>query len=262
MFSLIIQLYKMVMQIKVNDISFNYGDFKALSHISFRADSGDMLAIIGQNGSGKSTLLKCLNRILKINKGSIHIADIALENYSPGKLSRTIAYIPQSEETISGISVFDTVLLGRKPYISSKPTTADMELVARLLTRLDLEAVAMRNLNTLSGGQQQRVYIARALAQQPAILLLDEPIANLDIHHQMKVMKLLQQLSREGMIVIITIHDINMAARFCNKALMLKQGKVFASGLQSVYTPENIENLYDIQVDILHHKNRICIIPQ
>lgn len=250
------------MQIKVNDISFNYNDFKALRHISFVADAGDMLAIIGQNGSGKSTLLKCLNRILKINKGSIDIAGIALENYSPGKLSRTIAYIPQSEETISGISVFDTILLGRKPYISSKPTTADIELVARLLTRLDLEAVAMRNLNTLSGGQQQRVYIARALAQQPAILLLDEPIANLDIHHQMKVMKLLQQLSREGMIVIITIHDINMAARFCNKALMLKQGKVFASGLQSVYTPENIENLYDIQVDILHHKNRICIIPQ
>lgn len=250
------------MQIKVNDISFSYSDFKALRHISIDASPGDMLAIIGQNGSGKSTLLKCLNRILKINKGNILIGGIPLENYSPKKLSRTIAYIPQSEETISGISVFDTVLLGRKPYINSKPTATDMELVAQLLTRLDLESVAMRHLNTLSGGQQQRVYIARALAQQPAILLLDEPIANLDINHQMKVMRLLQQLSREGMIVIITIHDINMAARFCNKALMLKQGKVFASGLQSVYTPENIENLYDIQVDILHHKNCICIIPQ
>ena len=137
-----------------------------------------------------------------------------------------------------------------------------MELVAGLLARLELEAVAMRHLNTLSGGQQQRVYIARALAQQPSILLLDEPIANLDINHQMKVMKLLQQLAGEGMTIIITIHDINMAARFCNKALMLKQGNVFASGLQSVYTPENIENLYDIQVDVLHHKNCICIIPQ
>lgn len=250
------------MQIKVNDISFSYSDFKALEHISLEAKPGDMLAIIGQNGSGKSTLLKCLNRILKINKGNILIGGIPLENYSPKKLSRTIAYIPQSEETISGISVFDTVLLGRKPYINSKPTATDMELVAQLLKRLDLESVAMRHLNTLSGGQQQRVYIARALAQQPAILLLDEPIANLDINHQMKVMKLLQQLSSEGMIVIITIHDINMAARFCNKALMLKQGKVFASGLQSVYTTENVENLYDIQVDILHHKNCICIIPQ
>ena len=133
---------------------------------------------------------------------------------------------------------------------------------SRLLTRLELDEVAMRNLNTLSGGQQQRVFIARALAQQPSILLLDEPIANLDINHQMKVMKLLRQLTQEGILVIITIHDINMAARFCNKALMLKQGRIFASGMQSVYTPENIENLYDIQVDILRHNDCICIIPQ
>lgn len=250
------------MQLKVNDISFSYTGFKALKHISFEVASGDMLAIIGQNGSGKSTLLKCLNRILKISDGTINIGNLSLKDYSPRKLSRTLAYIPQSEETVNGISVFDTVLLGRKPYINSKPTPADMELVAQLLARLDLESVAMRHLNTLSGGQQQRVYIARALAQQPSVLLLDEPIANLDINHQMKVMKLLQQLACEGMIIIITIHDINMAARFCNKALMLKQGKVFASGLQSVYTPENIENLYDIQVDVLRHKDRICIIPQ
>ena len=251
-----------MMHLKVNDISFSYTGFKALKHISFEVQSGDMLAIIGQNGSGKSTLLKCLNRILKINEGLISIGHIPLKEYSPKRLSRTVAYIPQSEEIVGGISVFDTVLLGRKPYIHSKPTTADMELVAGLLARLELEAVAMRHLNTLSGGQQQRVYIARALAQQPSILLLDEPIANLDINHQMKVMKLLQQLAGEGMTIIITIHDINMAARFCNKALMLKQGNVFASGLQSVYTPENIENLYDIQVDVLHHKNCICIIPQ
>lgn len=250
------------MHIKVDDISFSYTGFKALKHISFEVQSGDMLAIIGQNGSGKSTLLKCLNRILKINEGLISIGHIPLKEYSPKKLSHTVAYIPQSEEIVGGISVFDTVLLGRKPYIHSKPTRADMELVAQLLARLELEAVAMRHLNTLSGGQQQRVYIARALAQQPSVLLLDEPIANLDISHQMKVMKLLQQLAGEGMTIIITIHDINMAARFCNKALMLKQGKVFASGLQSVYTPENIENLYDIQVDVLHHKDCICIIPQ
>ena len=153
-------------------------------------------------------------------------------------------------------------LLGRKPYIHSRPAPEDMELVSRLLTRLELDEVAMRNLNTLSGGQQQRVFIARALAQQPSILLLDEPIANLDINHQMKVMKLLRQLTQEGILVIITIHDINMAARFCNKALMLKQGRIFASGMQSVYTPENIENLYDIQVDILRHNDCICIIPQ
>lgn len=250
------------MQIKVDDISFSYNGFRALNHISFKAGNGDMLAIIGQNGSGKSTLLKCISRILKVNEGIIKIDEIPLNSIPASKLARLIAYIPQSEETVNGLNVFDTVLLGRKPYITGSPTLSDMELVARLLARMELEQVAMRPVNTLSGGQQQRVFIARALAQQPTILLLDEPIANLDINHQMKVMKLLQQLTREGILVIITIHDINMAARFCNKALMLKQGKVFASGLQSVYTPENIENLYDIRVDVLHHNDCICIIPQ
>lgn len=250
------------MQVKVSDISFSYNGFRALKHISFEVGNGDMLAIIGQNGSGKSTLLKCISRILRTDKGCIEIDGKDLPSIPASRLSRTVAYIPQSEETSSGISVFDTVLLGRKPYIGSRPTAKDMELVAHLLTRLELEQVAMRPLNTLSGGQRQRVFIARALAQQPAVLLLDEPIANLDINHQMKVMRLLQQLANEGLVVIITIHDINMAARFCNKALMLKQGQVFASGLQSVYTPENIENLYDIQVEVLHHKDCICIIPQ
>lgn len=250
------------MQITARNISFSYSNFHALQHISFEAGDGDMLAIIGQNGSGKSTLLKCISRILPIQEGALEINGIPLHSVSASRLARWIAYIPQSEETVNGITVFDTVLLGRKPYIHSHPSSTDMDLVARLLNRLELEQVAMRPVNTLSGGQQQRVFIARALAQQPSILLLDEPIANLDINHQMKVMKLLQQLAQEGMTIIITIHDINMAARFCNKALMLKQGKVFASGLQTVYTPENIENLYDIQVDILRHKNGICIIPQ
>ena len=250
------------MNIQVQDISFSYNGFRALKHISFEAAGGDMLAIIGQNGSGKSTLLKCISRILKISEGNIRLDHSPLSAIPATRLSRMVAYIPQTEEAVNGITVFDAVLLGRKPYINGRLTNEDMELVARLLNRLELDRVAMRNLNTLSGGQQQRVFIARALAQQPSVLLLDEPIANLDINHQMKVMKLLQQLAKEGMTVIITIHDINMAARFCNKALMLKLGQVFASGLQSVYTPENIENLYDIRVDVLHHNDCICIIPK
>lgn len=131
-----------------------------------------MLAIIGQNGSGKSTLLKCISRILKINTGHIEIGNISLSALSASKLSRIVAYIPQSTDSISGINVFDTVLLGRKPYIHSRPAPEDMELVSRLLTRLELDEVAMRNLNTLSGGQQQRVFIARAFsptALHPAI---------------------------------------------------------------------------------------------
>ncbi|WP_294143011.1 ABC transporter ATP-binding protein [uncultured Sanguibacteroides sp.] len=250
------------MRIRTKNISFHYNGVQALRNVTFEMDSGDMIAIIGQNGSGKSTLLKCLNRILKIDEGEIEIGDQSLSRISSGELSRFMAYIPQSEEITVGINVFDTVLLGRKPYIKGSPSPDDLKIVAGLLSRLELESIAMRTMNTLSGGQQQQVFIARALAQQPSILLLDEPIANLDINHQMKVMKLLQQLSTEGITVVITIHDVNMAARFCNKALMLKQGAVFAFGSKSVYTPKNIENLYDIQVEVFHHKDCICIIPQ
>ncbi len=251
------------MNLQVNNISFSYKNgFPALKNISFLSQAGDMLAIVGQNGSGKSTLLKCLNRILKINTGSIRLRETPLHSLSPEQLARIIAYIPQTEEYITDLSVFDTVLLGRKPHIRYTPTPQDLETVSRLLTRLELETIAMRPLSTLSGGQRQRVFIARALAQQPQILLLDEPIANLDINHQMKVLKLLQQLAAGGMNILLTIHDINMAARFCNNVLMLKQGELFAAGRQSAYTPENIQNLYDIQVDIIRHNNHICIIPQ
>ena len=250
------------MRIETKNISFHYNGVRALRNVTFDVDSGDMIAIIGQNGSGKSTLLKCLNGILKVDEGKIEIGGRSLARISSRELSRLMAYIPQSEEITMGINVFDTVLLGRKPYIKGRPSSGDLEIVAGLLSRLELEPIAMRNMDTLSGGQQQRVFIARALAQQPSILLLDEPIANLDINHQMKVMNLLQQLSAEGITVVITIHDVNMAARFCNKALMLKRGTVFAFGPKSVYTPKNIENLYDIQVEVLHHKECICIIPQ
>lgn len=251
------------MNLQVNNISFSYKNgFPALKNISFLSQAGDMLAIVGQNGSGKSTLLKCLNRILKINTGSIRLGATPLHTLSPKQLARIIAYIPQTEEYITDLSVFDTVLLGRKPHIRYTPTPQDLETVSRLLTRLELDTIAMRPLSTLSGGQRQRVFIARALAQHPQILLLDEPIANLDINHQMKVLKLLQQLADGGMNILLTIHDINMAARFCNNVLMLKQGELFAAGRQSAYTPENIQNLYDIQVDIIRHNDHICIIPQ
>lgn len=251
------------MTLNVNNISFAYKNGSdTLRNISFRTQDGDMLAIVGQNGSGKSTLLKCINRILKIKAGSIEVGNTPIESFSPNRLSRLIAYVPQTEEYIPGLNVFDTVLLGRKPYISHSPAPQDLTIVARLLARLELETVAMRNLPTLSGGQRQRVFIARALAQQPAILLLDEPIANLDLNRQMQVMKLLQQLAQEGMTILLTIHDINMAARFCNQVLMLKQGETFASGRQSAYTPENIQTLYDTQVDILHHKEHIYVIPK
>lgn len=250
------------MMLQIENLSFSYAGFQALKHVSLEVDSGDMVAIVGRNGSGKSTLLKCLCRVLRTASGTIRLDGTLLASLSAASLSRLIAYIPQSETAVGDISVFDAVLLGRKPYIRSRPAADDLRAVAALLARLELEAVAMRPLRTLSGGQQQRVFIARALAQEPALLLLDEPIANLDLNHQIKVMKLLRQLADGGMTILLSIHDINMAARFCNRALMLRQGEVFASGGEDVYTPENIRLLYDMDVDVLRHNNSLYVIPQ
>ena len=249
------------MQVKISKVSFSYAVKKVLKKISFEANGGDMVAIIGQNGSGKSTLLKCMAGILKVNKGSISLDGRQLSSFLPWQLSKILAYVPQQEERTSGLCVFDAVLLGRKPYIRVAPSLQDMENVARILRRLNLEQMAMQQLPTLSGGQRQRVFIARALAQNPEMLLLDEPIANLDLNHQIRVLSLLQELAKEGKTIVLTLHDVNLAARFCNRVLMLKEGEVFASGVDSVYTSENIERLYDVKVDILYHKNKICVIP-
>lgn len=250
------------MNIDINDVSFKYESIDALKKVNVSISKGDLAVILGPNGSGKSTLLKCMDGILKIHFGCIEFDEKNLNNYDPDQLSRVIAYIPQYNEGLYGMSVFDAVLLGRKPYIRWKPSDSDLSKVAKILRAFNLEDLAMRHVDALSGGQRQRVMIARAVAQEPSVLLLDEPTANLDLYHQMMVMELLYTLSHKGITVVITMHDINLAARFCTQALMLRDGVVFASGERSnVFTPKNIEALFDVKVTVLNDADEIYIIP-
>ena len=239
------------MEVRVNDVSFSYNGCRALKHISFEVGNGDMLAIIGQNGSGKSTLLKCISRILKTDEGCIQINEIPLPLIPASRLSRTMAYIPQSEETTCGISVFDTVLLGRKPYIGSRPLARDMELVADLLTRLELEQVAMRPLNTLSGGQRQRVLIARALYKDPDYLFLDEATNALDTINEQKIVRALNNVFKNRTVIVVA-HRLSTIRR-ADQIIVLKAGMIIETGnhqslmtnkqyyynlIQSQYEPE------------------------
>ncbi len=250
------------MKIEINHLNFAYKDKLALQDISLSIQSHDLAVILGPNGSGKSTLLKCIVSILKAQKGSITIDDIDQQSYTPRQLSQLIAYIPQSEVATMELNVFDTVMMGRKPFIEWRATHHDILKTEEVLKELELEELAFRSMHTLSGGERQRVYIARAMVQEPKILLLDEPTANLDIYHQLKVMRLLQQLAASGITVILTEHDINMAARYANKVIMLRSGKVFNCGDSSIFTVENIRHLYDIHVSIQHLQNHIYIIPE
>ncbi len=249
------------MKINIYDIEFSYNGTPALSHITSHVNKGDFLALVGPNGSGKSTLIKCINGILKTQKGAIAIDDKKINKYAPADLAKEMAYVPQNDNQKAVLNVFDTVLLGRKPYISWRPSKNDLEVTAYILKTLHLENVSMKPTSNLSGGQQQAVYIARALAQEPDILLLDEPTANLDIKHQVEVLELLKKLSAQGITIVIALHDINMAIRYASKIMMLKEGKIFANGNRDIITTDNIENLYDIKVRIIKDKEKLFVIP-
>lgn len=249
------------MKIRIHDIEFSYNGTPALTAVTGTIAKGDFVALVGPNGSGKSTLIKCINGILKIRKGAVLIDEQTLTSIRPEALARHMGYVPQNEPRNLPLTVFDTVLLGRKPYINWKPAANDLEVTARVIKALHLEHLSMKDVSKLSGGQQQTVFIARALAQEPDVLLLDEPTANLDIRHQIEVMELLKKLSGKGLTVIVAIHDINMAARYANGLMMLKEGRIFAHGGKEIINQDNIEKLYGIKVNVLHNGNHIFIFP-
>lgn len=249
------------MKISINDLEFAYNGTAVLKSINCNIDKGEFIAVVGPNGSGKSTLIKCMNGILQPKKGKVHISDKDIKQHSLRNLSKTMAYVPQNKNSQNSATVFDTVLLGRKPYINWRPSASDMEITSDIIKELQLESIAMKDINKLSGGQQQTVFIARALAQQPEILLLDEPTANLDIKHTIEIMEMLKSFCNNGLTVVIALHDINLAMRYASKIMMLKNGEIFACGGKEVLTEENLENLYDIKVRVIESNNTFHVIP-
>ncbi len=249
------------MKISINNIEFAYNGTAVLKNINCSIDKGDFIAVVGPNGSGKSTLIKCMNGILQPRKGSINVSDKNIKQHSLRNLAKTMAYVPQNKNGQTPATVFDTILLGRKPYISWKPSASDMEITSDIIQELQLESIAMKDINKLSGGQQQTVFIARALAQQPEILLLDEPTANLDIKHTIEIMNMLKSFCDNGLTVVIALHDINLAMRYASRIMMLKDGEIFACGGKEVLTENNLENLYDIKVKVIENNNSFHVIP-
>lgn len=249
------------MRISFQHISFRYDRALVLKKITADIEQGELVALVGPNGSGKSTLIKCVNGILKLQEGRILLNGQDIRLYRPVDLARNMAYVPQSEPLGGSMPVFDTVLMGRKPYIQWKPASNDIENTARVLSRLELDEVAMRPVRTLSGGQQQRVFIARALNQNPRVLLLDEPTANLDLRYQMEVMDVLRSLTLEGITVIIAMHDINLASAFASRILMLKAGTLFADGGKEIVTAQNVQKLFGVKLQVLRNNGNAFILP-
>lgn len=247
--------------IRTEALGFAYRNDKVLHDITLDFAPGNITALLGPNGSGKSTLLKCCTGILKGYDGNIFIDQQPLHRLSPRQRARYIAYVPQQEMHTFPVSVLDTVLMGRKPYIGWMPSRNDYAVIEKIMQQLHLSDIAHRHLNELSGGQRQRVIIARALAQQPQVLLLDEPTANLDLRHQLEVMNILQKIADDGITIAIAVHDLNLAAGHCHHFVMLHQGRCFAQGNHEIFTTENIRKLYEVEVRIIQNEGQPFIVP-
>ena len=240
-------------------LSFAYGSREVLQEVTLNLAPGDLTSILGVNGSGKSTLLTAMAGILKPGSGTIRVDKRNLATMSRDEIARKIGYMPQKSNSIAS-TVFDTVLLGRKPHIVWRAAEHDLRVVRDILIQLELEDYALRSTTELSGGELQKVIIARALAQEPRILLLDEPISHLDIRNQMETMALLQRIARElGLVVVVVIHDLNMAIRFSDRFALLRQGRIHTAGGREVITPETIHAVFHIEAAI-HEMNGVPIV--
>ncbi len=238
--------------LKILNLEFRYNSVKALENLEFTVNEGELVSIIGPNGAGKTTLLKCIARILKPSQGTILLEDKPLNKFSPKELARRISYLPQIEEPKYPLTVLEMVLIGRTPYTSFKPTKEDLEKVYAILKQLGIEHLAHRKVNELSGGEYRKIMLARALAQQPKILLLDEPVNHLDLKHQLKVLSLLRKLVLEKHITIImAIHDLNLALRFSDKVIALRKGKIVFCGKPLELSIKIIEEVYGIKAKMI-----------
>jgi len=249
------------MILNVQDLQFHFPGRPVLEQIRFMVEKGQVLTILGTNGTGKTTLLKCINRILTPAAGTVLIEEQPISELSRNALAQKIGYVEQ-QRSGSRATVFNTVLLGRKPYIRWDITQHDMEVASNALETLGMGDYALRYLDELSGGELQKVIIARALAQEPEILLMDEPTSSLDLKNQLEVLTLIRQISRQrGIAAVVAMHDLNLALRFADRFILLKDKTIFAAGGPEVITPENIESVYAVPVTIAAHNGSRVVIP-
>lgn len=242
--------------LKINDITIRYGPCDVLRDISFELYEGEMIALLGPNGAGKTTLIKALNGTLPAS-GEILLNGTLLFSYSRREIAKRIAVVAQENETKFPVTVLEFVLSGRfaSGSVFGWESTEDLELANKALEECDLANFGTRLMNELSGGERQRVVLARAIATDAKILLLDEPTANLDLAHQAMMFRLVRRRCREaGSSAIVITHDLNLAAEFADKILLLKQGTIFAAGPPAeVLTEANIREVFGVTTLLDRH---------
>ncbi|MBQ2997297.1 MAG: ABC transporter ATP-binding protein [Oscillibacter sp.] len=253
------------MRISVENLSFSYDERPVLQNVTFAAGEGEVLSVLGANGAGKSTLFRCLLGNLFGYTGSITVEGQDLRRLSPRKRAKKIAYIPQSHRPTFGYTVLDTALMGttrhRSPFLS--PGKEQEALAWEALARVGAEQLALRDFSCLSGGEQQLVLLARALAQQADILVMDEPASSLDYGNQLRVLQMARELAAEGYTVILSTHDPQQALRFSDRVLALAEGRVVALGeVGEVLTRDLLRRLYHVETEFYMTPKGAVILPE
>ncbi len=246
------------MGLQIKNLSFGYKKNQMiLNNINLEIKQGEILGILGPNGTGKTTFIKCINNIHKPNEGRILYDGNNIMNLSQLNIAKIIAYVPQYTNNFFPMNVIDTVMMGRMPYVKKNYSDEDKEIVFSIIKKMNLEKFAFRNIKEMSGGERQRVFIARAMAQQPKIIILDEPTSSLDLYNQLFILHTITKLAKENNITIImTIHDLNLASMFCDNILMLKDTHIFTHGKpESILTAENIYEMYKVRTEITTPEN-------
>jgi len=253
--------------LEAQKVSFAYNGRPVLRDVDLRVPPGQMVGVIGPNGAGKSTLIKILSRLLRPDEGRVSLGGRDLARWGHTQLARHLAVVPQAAQLPETFTVWEVVLMGRTPYLGllSNETAADMAIARRAMEETNTWHLASRLIGQLSGGERQRVVMARALAQEPRVLLLDEPTLHLDINHQLEILSLVRHLvDEQGLAVLAIFHDLNLAAQFCHEIFLLCQGRVFARGCpEKVITATNIAAVYGAEVTILSHPHngRPTVLP-
>lgn len=233
--------------LEIDGIHVSYGDLRVLEGVTLSVDSGRLLGLVGPNGAGKTTLLRAINGAVRPDAGTIDVAGVDTTSLGARALGRRVATVPQGAEVAFDFDVRDVVAMGRTPHRSRFATSSheDHEAVQQALERADVAYLAGRSVGAISGGERQRVLLARALAQTTPVLLLDEPTASLDIHHQVRTFELVRGLVDEGKTVVAAIHDLDLAARYCDEVAVLANGEIRARGPpEEVLTPETLGDAF------------------
>jgi iron complex transport system ATP-binding protein len=243
--------------VETRELSFAYDGRPVLDRVTLRAEPGEVVGLLGPNGSGKSTLIKLLSGVLEPGSGSVLVGEMPIETLPRRELARRLAVVPQEPTFAFSFTALEIVLMGRHPHLAglSFESAADVELASAALQRCAADELAEREIHELSAGERQRVVFARALAQQPRVLLLDEPASFLDIRHQVEIYDIVRELAVERRCSVLTVmHDLNLAAEYCDRIYLLRDGRVEADGpTAEVFTYANLTRVFDTDVWVDTH---------